>query len=150
MATIPVKYCSHCDDPNPENYRYCGNCGYTFPPPVQGVPLVSYVMPPTAAPSVISAAVSNELTEQDRAAILDKRIPKYVSQGFYVSARTPTTAQLVKPKRLSCFWVLFWLLFTPITLGLTFILYLLYYLTKKDEMVYLTVDTQGVVHTKRG
>lgn len=72
---------------------------------------------------------------------LEKHIAWYVGQGYHVVSQTETSAQLVKPKRLSIVWALIWLI---VGMGLGLILYLLYYVSKRDKQVYLTV-TEGRV-----
>ncbi len=71
---------------------------------------------------------------------LDAEIEKYVSWGFRLISRTETTAQLVKPKTFSYGWAVFWLIFG---FGIGIVLYIFYYLGKKDETVYLQVNHSG-------
>ena len=61
-----------------------------------------------------SVSEQKTLTTDERCAILDKAVQRYVKQGFRVVSRTDTTAQLVKPKSFGCLWILLALL----TLGL--------------------------------
>jgi hypothetical protein len=77
-------------------------------------------------------------------AILDKEVEKYAERGFRVVAGTDTTAQLVKPKTYSFLWAFIWFLFLIVGL----LLYILWYMAKKDEQVYLTVDEKGHIHKK--
>jgi len=78
---------------------------------------------------------------EERQAILNREIQKFVKRGFRVTARTDTTAQLVKPKKFSLLWAILWFLF----FGIGLIIYLLYYAAKKDETIYLDVDERGKV-----
>ena len=73
---------------------------------------------------------------------LQTHIDWYVSQGFRVVSQTDSSAQLVKPKQFSFLWALLWLL----ALGIGLIVYLLYYIGKHDQTVYLTV-VEGVVRS---
>jgi hypothetical protein len=73
-------------------------------------------------------------------AVLDAEIAKYIRQGYRVISRTPTTAQLVKPKKLSLLWAIFWAI---VGLGFGLLIYLVWYFIKSDQTVYLTVDAQG-------
>ena len=77
------------------------------------------------------------LTTDERRAILDREVQRYVKQGFRVVSRTDMTAQLVKPKSFGCLWVILALF----TLGLALIVYI----AKKDETVYLEVTPAGRV-----
>ena len=77
----------------------------------------------------------------ERKAILDREVAKYVKRGYRVQSRTDTEAQLVRPKKFSFLWAFLWLL----ALGVGLIVYLLYYWSKKDDQVYLAVDTYGKV-----
>ncbi len=78
---------------------------------------------------------------QERTAILDKEISKYVKNGYRVVSRSDTTAQLVKPKKFSFIWAMLWLLVA----GVGIFVYLIYYMAKKDSTVYLEVDAQGKI-----
>ena len=85
------------------------------------------------------SANSSPLSIEERRAILDREIKRYVKRGFRVISRTDTTAQLVKPKKFSFFWAFIWFL----VLIVGFVIYLLYYVSKKDETIYLEVDERG-------
>ncbi len=76
-----------------------------------------------------------------RRAILEREINGYLSRGFQVQSQTETTAQLVKPKRFSLLWAVLWLF----VFGVGLVLYLLYYLSKKDETIYLEVGGAGQI-----
>ena len=75
------------------------------------------------------------LTPEQRRDILDRAVAKYVKQGYRVISRTDTTAQLVKPKRFGCTWLLLSLL----SLGIA----LVFYLYTKDKAIYLEVTPTG-------
>ena len=74
---------------------------------------------------------------------LDREIQTYVSLGFMVVHRTDTTAQLRRPKQ---FNILAAIILALISFGLLFILYVIVYAGKQDDLVYLSVDSQGIVH----
>lgn len=76
--------------------------------------------------------------EAARTALLDKEIGNYAKRGYRVISRTPTTAQLLRPKTFSFLWCLFW-----IWTGC--LVYIVWYLAKRDSQVYLTVDANGKV-----
>ena len=82
---------------------------------------------------------------ESRRAALQARINHYLSQGYRVVSQTDTTAQLVRPKSFSC--LIAALSFLLLVVG--FILYLIYYASKKDDTVYLSVDEYGSVSEKR-
>jgi hypothetical protein len=73
-------------------------------------------------------------------AVLDAEIAKYIRQGYRLTARSDTSAQLVKPKKFSFIWAIIWLI---LGLGVGFFIYLAWYLAKKEHAIYLTVDAQG-------
>ncbi len=85
-------------------------------------------------------------SDNQRSAILDEHITKYVQQGYQIIARTPTTCQLVKQKKFSFFWALIWLI---IGVGIGFLIYLAWYMSKKGGSVYLQVDAGGIVHVTK-
>lgn len=81
------------------------------------------------------------LSDAERMARLDAEVSRWVGLGYRVQARTPTTAQLVKPKSFSFLWALLWFL----VFGVGVLVYLFYYAAKRDSSVYLTVDDGGAV-----
>lgn len=62
-----------------------------------------------------------------------------VGKGYRLVTQTDTTAQMVKPKTFSFGFFLLWTLLT----GVGLILYPAYYLAKRDEQRYLSVDEAG-------
>ena len=76
---------------------------------------------------------------EQRTAILDREIAAYVKRGYHLTARTPTTAQLIKPKKFSFLWALLW--FCAFGIGL--LVYLFYYAAKRDDSIYLEVTATG-------
>ena len=78
-------------------------------------------------------STTEPMSLEERREILEKEIRKYVKRGYQVASRTDTTAQLIKPKKFSLFWF---------CVGLI-ILYLAYYMWKRDKTVYLEVDKLG-------
>jgi hypothetical protein len=75
--------------------------------------------------------------------LLDAEIRRYVSGRWRVVSRTPTAAQLVKPRRFSVLWWLFW---TLVTLGPGIALYPLWWLLfAKDKGLYLEVMPDGTL-----
>jgi hypothetical protein len=75
----------------------------------------------------------------DRKAILEWTIANYLRVGYRVVTQTETSVQMVRPKQFDgCTAVVLLLIMV-----LPFIIYLLYYLTQKDETEYIVVDKQG-------
>lgn len=85
-----------------------------------------------------------ELSIEERTGILERHIGEWVKRGYQVVSRTDTTAQLVKPKDFNFLWAILWFL----ALGIGIVVYLLYYLAKKDRMIYLEIDLFGNVSRK--
>lgn len=81
------------------------------------------------------------LSLESRRAALDQELGEWSRRGYRVVSRTDTTAQLVKPKRFSCLWATLWFL----VFGVGFLIYLFYYASKKDSVIYLEVDPLGRV-----
>lgn len=84
------------------------------------------------------------LHETHRVDVLDKEVMQYVKRGYRVVSRTPTTAQLVRPKVFSRLWAILW---TCVFL-VGFLVYLTWYLAKRDQQVYLTVDDKAKIHRR--
>jgi hypothetical protein len=76
---------------------------------------------------------------------LTRAIQKYVKAGYRVVSQTPTSAQLVRPRRFSCLAATLWTLL----FGIGLIFYLFYYLGKKEDTIYLQV-TGGYVSVTKG
>jgi hypothetical protein len=90
--------------------------------------------------------MAEQLSIEQRAALLERHIAQFVARGYRVTSRTEATAQLVRPKEFSFLWALLWLGVTLCVCGLGILLYLLYYLAQKDKIVYLEVDPYGEVN----
>ena len=84
-------------------------------------------------------STAEPLSREDRSDILEKEVRKYVGRGYRVTSRTDTTAQLVKPKKFSKFWAILWFC----CLVFPFVIYILWYMAKKDKMVSLEIDKLG-------
>lgn len=79
-------------------------------------------------------------------ATLQSEIARYAGKGYRVISQTPDSAQLVKPKKFSI--VAFVLL---LLLGIfPGVLYFAWYMAKKDETIYLYVESDGRVQRKGG
>lgn len=85
----------------------------------------------------------NSLSFDKRREILEREVAAYSRRGYRVIAQTDTTAQLVKPKQFSFLWATVWFLM----FGIGLLVYLFYYWSKQEEIVYLVVDERG--HVKR-
>jgi len=83
--------------------------------------------------------MADELTIENRREILQHEINSYVKKGYRVISQTDTTAQLVKPKKFSLFWAIIGIL----------IIYLLWYLAKRDKQIYIEVTLTGKVITRK-
>jgi len=70
---------------------------------------------------------------------LRSEIDRRVRDGYRVVSETETSAQLLKPKVFSFVWALFWFLF----LGVGVLVYIFYYMAKKDKTVYLRLSDEG-------
>jgi hypothetical protein len=84
------------------------------------------------------------LSLETRRSILQAEIARYIRQGYRVISQTDTTAQLVKPKRFSWFWFVMNVLWI-----FGWLLYLIYFAAKRDQQVYIEVDANGRVRTRR-
>lgn len=81
--------------------------------------------------------------EQRQMANLQAAIQQHVALGFRVVSQTPTTAQLIRPKAFSCaIATLSFLVF-----GVGFLIYVFWYASQKDQIVYLTVAPDGTVQS---
>jgi hypothetical protein len=141
-AAIICRYCGRSLAPQPEQSfalartkvtRLCPHCAETI-----------------RAMATVCRYCGRNLDLQEQPAPVDihpalsKEIQKYVRKGYRVVHQTATTAQLVKPKGFSCFWALVWLF----VFGVGLLVYIFYYLSKKDKILYLSVEGDKVRATK--
>jgi hypothetical protein len=95
----------------------------------------------------VTATRGGALPRDERTALLDREVTRWVRRGYRVVARTPTTAQLRQPKTFSLRWFVCWSLLVLVP-GL---LYVLWYRSRGDRQVDLEVDERGRLHrTRRG
>jgi hypothetical protein len=109
---------------------------------------IAYTRPEegSGATDTLAEPVRTEpISEAERSRLLDEAIGGYLRKGFFVRLRTPTTAQLVRPKKFSFISALLWFLL----FGIGILIYLFYYAAKSDEGVYLQVDEYGNVTATR-
>src|SRR5215213_6214373 len=72
---------------------------------------------------------------EQRPDILQLEIDRYVSKGYNVLSQSNTSAQLIRKKKFSLLWALFWLIFG---VGIGLIIYALVYMAAhKEEAIYL-------------
>lgn len=83
------------------------------------------------------------ISEAERGEILAAEVAKYARRGYRVGHQTATTAQLIKPKEFDIAVAVLSLLF----FGIGIIIYLLYFMAKKDETVFIEVLSDGRVST---
>lgn len=82
-------------------------------------------------------------TPEQQAANLHAAIQQHVAIGFRVVSQTPASAQLLRPKTFSCaIATLSFLVF-----GVGFLVYIFWYASQKDQIVYLNVEPDGRVHS---
>ena len=82
------------------------------------------------------------LTEAERSDILDDQLERFARDGWRVLRRTPTTAVITRPKRLSVGTAIVSALFLLIGL----VVYLLVFAARRDPIGRLVVGDDGRVH----
>lgn len=145
--------CRQCGASNPDDYQFCGECGVSLYVPIADKYRQSDLARAWDAVktwATLDAPIhQTPVVEQpDPTATLQSEILRYVSRGYQVISQTDSTAQLVKPKHVSCLIVLLLLVLSPFTVGITLILLILYYFTLHDEQMYLMLAPDGRVRRK--
>jgi len=82
------------------------------------------------------------LTEAERSGMLDDQLERFARDGWRVMRRTPTTAVITRPKRLSVGTAIFSALFLLIGL----LIYLMVFAARRDPIGRLIVGDDGRVH----
>jgi hypothetical protein len=85
-----------------------------------------------------------QMTIEERKAVLDQVIARYSKQGYRVTTRTDISAQMVRPKQFSCLVAVICAALALFPL----LIYLFYYMSKKDKTIYISVDESGKVTIK--
>ena len=67
--------------------------------------------------------------------VLQAEIARRTSQGWMIVSSGPTQAQMKKPKSFSFGWALLWFLL----LGIGLLVYIFYYMAKKEPLIYIQV-----------
>jgi hypothetical protein len=82
--------------------------------------------------------------ESGQAAAFQREIVRLYAQGYRVVAMTPTTAQLVRPKKFNYFIAALLLILAV----LPAIIYVFYYLSQSDQTALVTLEDGGQVVTR--
>lgn len=72
---------------------------------------------------------------------LESEVRAFLALGYRLSARDARSAQLIRPKSFSFGWAFLWFL----CFGFGILVYLAYYLSKRDTIAYLTVSEDGTI-----
>lgn len=88
--------------------------------------------------------MQERLPLEARKRILERQIAWWSGRGYRVVSRTDTTAQLTRPKQFSCLWATLWFLL----FGIGLLVYVFYYMSKRDDVVYIEVDDWGKVRRR--
>jgi zinc-ribbon domain len=129
------RFCSECGAAIDVAAKFCSGCGTQVNAPAEGV---------TAVPVSPASASSQPatLSLEERREILHAELGRYALAGYRVVAQTDTTAQLIRPKTFSCLIAAVLLAFT---FGILLVPYLIWYVARRDEQVYLEIDERGRV-----
>ena len=125
---MAIVKCPDCGREVSDRAAACPGCGYP----------IAAGSPEAGIPAAIMQLPAQEM--------LDSVIAEYAARDYRLITRTPTSAQLVKPKRFSFGWAVFWLLM----LGFGLLVYLFYYVSRTDEQVFLRVDGESIVAREQG
>lgn len=83
------------------------------------------------------------ISAAERAARLDQQIAAYSRQGYRVQSRTETSVQLVRPKQFNLVAALLWFF----CFGVGVLVYVAYYLSKSDDVLYFGITDEGELYS---
>lgn len=146
--------CKNCGTPNPATSKFCEKCGN---------PLFA---PPTPTPSM-PPAIPKAPSDEDMAKKIRQAVHGYIKDHYRLSSISDKTAQLIRPKKIEMWFSVLFLVGLPLVGGfiatspssfligivviglgqLLFLLQLAYYLARRDDSVYLFIDSDGAVGT---
>ena len=84
------------------------------------------------------------MTTDGSSYVLSQEIARRTGEGWILVSQTGNGAQMRKPKQFSFVWAFIW--FLLLVFGL--LIYLVYYIAKNDELVYLSVQDGVLSVTK--
>jgi len=84
------------------------------------------------------------LSLDERKEILQQQIAKYSRKGYQVVSQTDTTAQMRKAKTFSLIWAILWALLALVGI----LVYIFYYMAKKDKIIFIEVGEEGRVKVR--
>ena len=96
--------------------------------------------PPAVPPRLPIPQSTRILSPEEIAAALDGAVMRYAAVGYRLVSRSPSMAQMVKPKSFSGWSLL--LLFLWV---FPFLIYLFVYWAERDESVLITIAPNGVI-----
>ena len=117
----------------------CKSCGKSIP---QDSEICPYCNKRQSEPNVLTAATSSTpLALDQRRLVLQQSVAHYSAHGYRVVSQTDTTAQMMRPKRFSFVAAVLWFFL----FGIGLLVYIFYYLAKRDSLLFVQVDEFGKV-----
>ena len=118
-----MKKCPYCAEEIQDEAIVCKHCGR----------------------ELVHIATAEETLDLKRATVLDQAVSDYQNKGWVLLSKVGGVVQLKKPKKFNWLWFILWTAASWFAAFMGALVYILYYAVKKEKIIVLSTDNQGVL-----